>query len=290
MYTCGMKLVKRACTVWGVPFSYYVTGRGNTIFVAPPFHSDVARIAPLVELLAGRYRVIIPELPGVANRSALPGKYEHTARTYAMFLTEMVRRLKIRKYTLIGLSLGAIIGIEMLTLRCPRPNKFISYGAPLAASDIHLPREMKLFLGLYRMVFRQRERAEWFARHVLVNPSVLRIVFGIKFLGQKGYRNIVRHQVHLTANMHPRAWVELIDDIFSYDYPKNGQRFAIPALHMFNKHDNILDVPSLSARLQRIFPMSTIALLEMKYHAPLGPIEKEVVARHMKPMMQFLHS
>lgn len=283
-----MKFVKRRCLVRGVSFVYYEGGRGPVIFIAPPFHSDVARIRPLLDLLAENHRVIIPELPGIATKEALPDEYEHTAQTYALFLVAMIRKLRIRNYILFGLSLGAIIGFHMLMLDCPKPRKFITYGAPVAASDIRLPPEMKFFYRFYSLLRRRKERAVWFARTFMVNPAVLAIVFGLRYVGYKGYLKIIANQVHLTANMHPRAWVELIDDIFSYDFPADGMRFSVPALHMYNKYDNILDIEKMGRRLVRLFPLSRMILLEEKLHAPLGPVDRAWVTRLATPMMHFL--
>ncbi len=190
---------------------------------------------------------------------------------------------------LFGLSLGAIIGLHMLTLDCPKPRKFITYGAPVSAGDIHLPVEMKLFYRLYMRMRRKKERAIWFARTFMVNPFVLRVVFAIRYLGYKGYARIITNQVHLTANMHPRAWVELIDDIFTYDFPKNGMRFTVPALHVYNKYDNILDIAKMTKRLTIIFPSSKTITLAEKLHAPLGPVDKAWVRRLAGPVIHFLH-
>jgi len=285
-----MKLTKRVCTLEKVRFVYYTAGRGKTIFIAPPFHSDITRIAPLIELLAQNHRVIFPELPGVANAESLPDSYQHTAQTYARLLTQMVRTLRIRDYTLFGLSLGAIIGLEMLIMGCERPRRFVTYGAPMGAADIHLPAEMQLLLRTFQVLSRKKRLAVWFCKACIVNPTVLRIVFGIKYLGQKGYRDIVANQVRLTANMSPRAWVELIGDIFSYDYPKENERFAIPALHIYNRHDNIMDVPAMTKRLAKIFPLSKIFLLEETLHAPPGTMDKEKIGKQMKPMVKFLET
>lgn len=273
----------------GIRWNYFVLGKGTPLFIAPPFHADIDRLRPLVEALAPYFRVIVPELPGVASPNPLPHNYGHTARSYAVFLVKLVKKLNLGSYVLFGISLGGIIAIRMLELGIPPPKHLVVFGAPIHGEYIHLPPDGRLGYFFYRLVRRNRDTAIWFTRAIMQNPVILPVVFGIRFFGYKGYTRIIAHQIRLTRMMHPRAWVEVIEDVFSMRLPEEGLRFWVPTMLIYNKYDNVVDVKKTIHELKKIFPRSQTYFLNDKLHAPVGPMAKDELTPRIRPILSFLN-
>lgn len=282
-----MKLLRHVCRVQKTKWVYYTIGTGPTLLIVPPFHSDINRLAPIVEYLGKFYHVIIPEFPGIATPIPLKGRV-HTAKTYALFMNDFVRILKLRQYSMLSLSLGTIIAIRMMQMGAPMPQKFIIYGAPYDKSTIRPSPGQRFILAILRGIGGKKSRAVWFARAFICNRFLLTIIFGIRCIGYKKYRETVKHQVHLTALIHPRVWIEVIDDVLSLQLSAERISFPVDTVLIYNKHDNILDVPRAIAGMKRIFPNATVKILSHGLHAPLNPFTPSQVhawAAQLLPLM-----
>ena len=165
----------------------------------------------------------------------------------------------------------------MFEMGTPLPEKLVVYGAPYDRQYIHPEPAQRLALFFYRFFRGNKKTAERFIRNVLCNQALLVVVFGIRYLGHKNYLQVIRHQVHLTVTVHPRAWMDIIDDVFSLRLSQEDIQFEVETLLVYNKTDNILDVPPTVAGMQKIFPNSQTKIFTNGLHAPASPLSEEDV-------------
>jgi pimeloyl-ACP methyl ester carboxylesterase len=115
-----MKIKPVEIEVEGKIFSYIDAGIGsgtdsemgkNTLVIIPGFAIRFARIAGIVELLAPHMRVIALELPG---KSYIQAGEIDSVEDYCRWLVAGLERIGVRKFALLGHSLGAALTMVIL--------------------------------------------------------------------------------------------------------------------------------------------------------------------------------
>jgi 3-oxoadipate enol-lactonase len=96
-----------------------------------------------VAALEGRFRLIIPDLPGSGHSS--PPRTEYTIAGFAHAMWRLMDHLKIPKTNIIGFSLGGAVALEMATLR-PACVPKLSLINSLAT---YQPRDLRKWLETY---------------------------------------------------------------------------------------------------------------------------------------------
>ena len=92
----------------GAQIHYLEQGKGDTLILLPSYDITSKSFEQFGKMLAKKYHVIIPDL--YKGKSKFTG-IAHSFRDYARMLNKFVKRLKIKKFTLIGFSYsGAIAG------------------------------------------------------------------------------------------------------------------------------------------------------------------------------------
>jgi pimeloyl-ACP methyl ester carboxylesterase len=117
---------ERSIQVVGLSVQYWEGGTGEPLLVA---HHDIGNRGwtPFFETLAGRFRVVVPELPGY-GRSDRPAWARHP-RDLAMILQLMLDKLDIPSAVLVGLGFGGWIAAEMAVMNQRRFRRLILVGA-----------------------------------------------------------------------------------------------------------------------------------------------------------------
>lgn len=110
---------------------------------------------PVLETLAGRYRVIVPDLPG--HGASTPEPYRSHAETAAA-LAGVVERRASRPVAVVGFSLGAQLGVLLASTRPDLIDRAAIVSAQ--ARPQRFPGATLGLLGLAAPLARQR----WFAR------------------------------------------------------------------------------------------------------------------------------
>src|SRR6266498_1075931 len=100
----------------GLSLSCYMMGKGDPIILLHGLGASKITWLPLLEPLAERHRVVIPDLPG-HGESDKPRR-EYTPRFYASVLRHLMDAVGVERATVMGNSLGGRIALE-LALRSP---------------------------------------------------------------------------------------------------------------------------------------------------------------------------
>ncbi|WP_458098178.1 alpha/beta fold hydrolase [Roseomonas sp. WA12] len=107
-------------------------GSGAPVLLGPSFLWDTAMWAPQIEALAGRYRVIVPDLWGHGTSGALPTGTA-TMRDLARQYLTLLDRLNVDRCTIIGLSVGGMWGTELALMAPERVAGLVLMNTSLAA-------------------------------------------------------------------------------------------------------------------------------------------------------------
>lgn len=113
---------ERTVEVAGLRVQYWEGGTGEPLLVV---HHDIGNQGwtPLYEALAGRFRAIVPELPGY-GKSDRPAWARHP-RDIALLLGLMLDTLKIDATVLVGLGFGGWIAAEMAVMNQRRLRRLV---------------------------------------------------------------------------------------------------------------------------------------------------------------------
>jgi pimeloyl-ACP methyl ester carboxylesterase len=109
-----------------------VIGSGPPVVLGPSFLWDPSMWAPQIEALAGRYRVIVPDLWGHGTSAALPPGTA-TMRDLARQHLTLLDRLNVDRCSIIGLSVGGMWGAELALMAPERVAGLVLMDTSLAA-------------------------------------------------------------------------------------------------------------------------------------------------------------
>lgn len=117
---------ERSVQVVGLNIQYWEGGSGEPLLVV---HHDIGNQGwtPFYDALAGRFRVIVPELPGF-GKSDRPAWARHP-RDLAMILELMLDKLDIDSAVLVGLGFGGWIAAEMAVMSQRRFRRLVLVNA-----------------------------------------------------------------------------------------------------------------------------------------------------------------
>jgi pimeloyl-ACP methyl ester carboxylesterase len=97
----------KTITVFGQSIHYFDMGSGPVVVLLHGLGSRKEDWLPVLELMAQRYRLLVPDQIGF-GKSDKP-LLDYSIQTYVDFLNEFLRQLKVEKASLVGESLGGWI-------------------------------------------------------------------------------------------------------------------------------------------------------------------------------------
>lgn len=166
--------------------NFFDEGRGFPIVLLHGWLVCKDSFIPIAKLLSKKYRVIAPDLPGHGDSEILNKK--HTLEAYLEFLNLFTRQLRIKRYHLIGSSLGGTLAL-MHALKSNRkvakiivqapvfhwqqlPSKLTKLNCPSLKGIIKLLAQFKIVQKLYYCSLRQyvlQERVPRIKKHTSKN-------------------------------------------------------------------------------------------------------------------------
>jgi 3-oxoadipate enol-lactonase len=127
----------------GLTIHYLERGRGEPILMIHGLGSSGADWAFQVAALEGRFRIIIPDLPGSGHSP--PPRSEYTIGGFAHALWKLMDHLNIATPNIIGFSLGGAVALEMSTLRPAHVPRL----ALINSLATYQPRDLRKWLETY---------------------------------------------------------------------------------------------------------------------------------------------
>ena len=247
----------------GLSLSCYMMGKGDPILLLHGLGASKITWLPLLEPLAERHRVVVPDLPG-HGESDKP-RHEYTPRFYARVLRHLMDGVGVDRAMVMGNSLGGRIALE-LALRSP------GRVAALVLLDPSVPGlRWRHVMGFSRVFpteigaipFPLRERwMEVMIRRLFARPDRLPYegysAAASEFI--RIYRDPVARMAFFSTLRH--IVTERPDSFFA-----SLRRIKQPALIIFGDQDRLVP-PRLGVRLAQHLPNSELVVLPDVGHVP----------------------
>lgn len=214
----------------GIKISYSDAGKGNALVFIHGFLEDKSMWNPLVESYILNYRCICVDLFGHGQTENLG--YIHTMEEQADMIKALLNSLKLRRYTIIGHSMGGYIALE-LTKKHPNNIR----GIVLQNSTSYPDSEEKIM---------NRNRA---IHAVKANPGLF-IQVAIPMLFSEKNRTLLKEEIaEVTKNALNTSTQGIIAALEGMKIRKNNHRVLketkIHKLMIIGKKDPALDFNSL---------------------------------------------
>jgi pimeloyl-ACP methyl ester carboxylesterase len=243
----------------GVRIHYAEAGEGPTVLLVHGFMMDHRVWRNVVPLLAKRFRVILPDLPGF-GASEKPSRYAYTLTAFADTLCDLLAGLDLPRAHVVGHALG---GAVALTFAAEHPEYVdrmavldtlaYPFERPLRARWLQVPvLGAFLFRQMYnRVLFRRHFRDEVLAPDVMIDRAAI----------DQWY------DAFTPPEAREAAWKTLRNTL---DLAPLGPRLArvrAPAAVIWGEHDRMLP-PYLGRRLARDLGDCRLDVIPGAGHAP----------------------
>lgn len=195
-----------------------------------------------------RYRVYAVDIPGEPGKSEAI-RFGMEGSAYIEWLEELVASLKIKSFSIIGMSLGGWIALKFATSRPEMVEKLVL----LCPSGIEPARKSFGFRALFCLM--QGERGI---------QKLNKIVYG----NQPVPKEVIEVSTILTSNFNPRMDTP---PIFT---DQNLKQLTMPVLYIAGKLDALLQSEKSAKRLKSLLPGAEINLIPDAGHALIGIRDK----------------
>jgi pimeloyl-ACP methyl ester carboxylesterase len=124
-------IVSRSATVEGATVHYLTAGHGPAVILLHGYTQTSRMWRPIIPLLASKFTVIAPDLPGIGD-SSIPADKDIGMITAARQIHELVRSQKIEKARVVGHDIGLMVAYAYAA-------QFPNETEKLAVMDAFLP-------------------------------------------------------------------------------------------------------------------------------------------------------
>jgi pimeloyl-ACP methyl ester carboxylesterase len=203
------------------PLHYLERGRGTPLLLIHGLGSSGADWALQVRALEGRFRVIVPDLPGCGHSSAL--RDGCSIAEFAASIWALLERLKIERPNIVGYSLGGAVALEMAL---QRPDC--------------VPR-LALINSLTN--YRPDTVNKWLEARI---PALLIRVFGMKLLGwlcaarmfpQPWQRSLRERAAAVIGAAAPSSYLSIIAALLQWSATERLERLRSRVVMIAGEHD-----------------------------------------------------
>jgi pimeloyl-ACP methyl ester carboxylesterase len=111
--TSDKNIVSRTAEVDGVKLHYLIAGHGPTVILLHGFAETSRMWRPIIPLLADRFTVIAPDLPGIGDSSIPADKID--MKTSATRIHALARSLGVKKARVVGHDIGLMVAYAYAT-------------------------------------------------------------------------------------------------------------------------------------------------------------------------------
>jgi pimeloyl-ACP methyl ester carboxylesterase len=125
-----VKIASRTETVDGVQLHYLAAGQGPAVLLLHGYAETSRMWRPIIPVLAEKFSVIAPDLPGIGDSSIPEGKIDML--TAAKQIHDLVRSMKIEKARVVGHDIGLMVAYAYAA-------QFPTETEKLAVMDAFLP-------------------------------------------------------------------------------------------------------------------------------------------------------
>jgi pimeloyl-ACP methyl ester carboxylesterase len=247
----------------GVNLSCYVLGTGPPILLIHGLGASKISWLPILQQLAARYRLIVPDLPGHGESEKV--RTDYSPRFYAKVLRHLLDETEVERAMAVGNSMGGRIAVEM-ALRSPARVSALGLVAPAVPGL-----RWRYLMGFTRVIptefgaipFPLRERwTELILRRLFSNPGFLNDDALHAASGEfiRIYKNPVARMAFFSSLRH--LLTERPEPFFA-----SLRRIKQPTVVILGEHDRLVP-PKLGVRLAEHLREAELIVLPNVGHVP----------------------
>ena len=262
MKTKQIKLSTGICT-------YYDVGKAdNTLIIIHGFSLKLG-VTPIVNHLKSDFRVIVPDLPFVSDNKF---SKNHTLVNYKDFIFELINKLKLKKISLFGNSLGGTIAL-LCSLKNPEKLDNVIIRSPFFSRG-QLPFKWgnRILLTLYKILTLNPKALSWFGKQFFNTNAKLSLQ---KDIDQKLFNKIREQQ----KNLNLLVAREFIFNLVEVEILNKMPNIINKTLILWGGNDQLLK-SNKAHELHKLIKKSKLIIDKYGYHN-LATIDPKVIARNI---------
>jgi pimeloyl-ACP methyl ester carboxylesterase len=209
---------------------------------------------------AKEFRVYAVDLPGEPGLSA-PSRPALASDAYSLWLEEVLDALEVAKASLVGVSLGGWLALDLATRRPDRVRRLVL----ISPSGLGRQRLSGLIAAMLYLPF-----GDWGRRRMIA-----RVVGATAAAGSTPYDTDLR-DLALLISAHFRYRVETVPRV----PPVRLQRLSMPVLLLVGGRDIMLDSRKSARLVEQFVPNATVRLLPDEGHVLTG--QAATIADHLR--------
>lgn len=257
---------------------YYTAGVGSPLFFIHGHRADALRYQGVIGFLSRYFKVFAPDLPGFGKSPPLKDQ-PHTMPTYGQHVVELIARLKIKKPSLAGFSMGAIIAIHAALIRPENLSQLILLGTPFDRRFFKMhPLKHQWYTQLFKFVL-NNQPALSLANHIQQSNRAMHFLMKRSLPKDKRTPEIIDYEIKHWRIMTMKVWLESVLDLIQTELAGKNLQVKIPALLIETPQDHLLRVKENLAALKKFAPNHKVVLLPMDRHIPLGHFDEKFVEK-----------
>ncbi len=230
--------VKKEVIINDILVSYYELGKGQPVLFLHGGRLRATTFRSTLQMLSRHYRVIAPDIPGYGDSSTPSNTW--TYKDYASFFTTFIARLKLRKVTVIGYSMGGGIAYHLASM-----NENVSQLVLVDAAGIEKSSIKSFTRDMNRILF--------YITHPLYISAFITLL--------REYLQFVCK--HILNQQHIRLLRKGLEDSSSY-----VNNITTPTHIIWAKDDDIFPV-EIAYKLHNSIPDSTIQIVDENHDWPV---------------------
>lgn len=269
-------MIDKYLKVKDIKLHYFTYGRGEPLIFFHGHRADGLRFKKITDILAKRYQVFIPDLPGFGKSEEL--KISHSLENFFPYLEEFIKKLKINNFILSGVSLGASLALLFLQKTSLKIKKIVLFGPVVDKSFYKFPRiyifSAKIILKLFLLI----PFISAFFDKIIANDFLFAKINWLTLPKNLRKKEIVDYEVRQWCQMSTKVWAEVNLSMLDFKLA-NEKLISLPALFILADLDKYFNVLKTREKLQQLFPKSEIIILENVPHVKQGEIPDKLLKK-----------
>jgi pimeloyl-ACP methyl ester carboxylesterase len=248
-------------------------GEGAALIIVPATISECKDWIELVRFMSQWFHVYFFELPGHAEST--PFQQPFTTSLVAETVEQLVDKLGIQDFSLLGFSFGGILAIKTFLRLSDRIQNIILVSPCLSHRAVKLSRSrIKSILGVNQIL-----AVPWIQKMFLAslhNPRTVSMVFRLlRRLGHIEASIELRPKFLTIAKSTLDVLSAQIREILTIEFQSPASRFSTPCYLAMSVNDPVLDFETTLATARSLFSNTMVLQLLHPYHQSPDPLTLE---------------
>ena len=267
----------------GKKLGYFDVGRGSPILMLHGLSACKESFIPVINELKDNYRVIAIDLPGHRDSEELDCL--HNLESYSDFLFKFIKKLKIKKISLFGTSIGASIALQFSLSYPNQVNKLIVQSPIFNYKQLKTSKVVPFYFkyAIFFPVIKFFSKFDFFREYFffkytnrLIQNKIPQVANNMQredreLIKSVGYDVINAHLNHSSID----AWVESGFSLLEVDLIDSLKRVSAKTLILWGENDEFLSM-KWGSILNKLIVVSKLVKIKKSSHFMIMEKPKKV--------------